>query len=160
MTLGSTGGGARAFIAEQKGRSFASEWVTIDQEMINRFAETTRDFEFIHVDPVRAAETYLGGTIAHGFLVLSLLPHFRDSAHLPVTPGIVVALNSGLDKVRFTAPVRTGTAVRGVFTIVDTEERQPNHFQQTMDIVIEREGEEKPAIVARWLVHFAIAEGA
>jgi acyl dehydratase len=160
MTLGSTGGGARAFIAEQKGRSFASEWVTIDQEMINRFAETTRDFEFIHVDPVRAAETYLGGTIAHGFLVLSLLPHFRDSAHLPVTPGIVVALNYGLDKVRFTAPVRTGTAVRGVFTIVDTEERQPNHFQQTMDIVIEREGEEKPAIVARWLVHFAIAEGA
>ena len=157
---GGTEGGARAFIADLKGRSFASEWVTIDQGMIDRFAETTRDFEFIHVDPVRAAETYLGGTIAHGFLVLSLLPHLRDSAQLPAAPGVVMGLNYGLDKVRFTAPVRTGTAVRGVFTIADTEERHPNHFQQAMDIVIEREGEEKPAIVARWLVHFAIAEGA
>lgn len=160
MASDSTAGDARNTIAEQIGRSFASDWVTIDQGMIDRFAETTRDFEFIHVDPVRAAETYLGGTIAHGFLVLSLLSHFRDSARVPVAPGVVMGLNYGLDKVRFTAPVRTGTAVRGVFTIVDTVERQPNHFQQTLDIVIEREDEEKPAIVARWLVHFTIAEGA
>lgn len=153
-------GSARAFIAAQKGRSFASEWVTIDQDMIDRFAEATRDFEFIHVDPVRAAETYLGGTIAHGFLVLSLLPHLRDSAHLPVTPGTIMGLNYGLDKVRFTAPVYSGEAIRGVFTIVDTEERHPNHFQQTIDIVIEREGEDKPGMIARWLIHFAIAEGA
>ncbi len=151
---------ARAFIAEQKGRSFASEWVLIDQEMIDRFAEATRDFEFIHVDPERAAETFLGGTIAHGFLVLSLLPHLRDSAHLPVTPGVTVGLNYGLDRVRFTAPVRSGRNVRGVFTIVDTVERDHNHFQQTLDIVVEREGEDRPAMIARWLIHFTIAEGA
>lgn len=153
-------GGARAFIAEQTGRSFASDWVPIDQEMINRFAEATRDFEFIHVDLERAAETFLGGTIAHGFLVLSLLPHLRDRANLPVAPGITVGLNYGLDKVRFTAPVRSGKAVRGVFTIVDTVERQRNQFQQVLDIVIEQEGEERPAMIARWLIHFTIAEGA
>lgn len=153
-------GGARAFIAEQAGRSFASDWVTIDQEMINRFAEATRDFEFIHIDPERAAETFLGGTIAHGFLVLSLLPHLRDQAHLPIPPGVTVGLNYGLDKVRFTAPVRSGKAVRGVFTIVDTVERQRNQFQQVLDIVIEQEGEDRPAMIARWLVHFTIAEGA
>lgn len=155
-----TAGDARTFIAAQTGRSFTSDWVLIDQAMIDRFAEATRDFEFIHVDPERAAETFLGGTIAHGFLVLSLLPHLRDLAKLPVAPGITVGLNYGLDKVRFTAPVRSGKAVRGVFTIVDTVERHRNHFQQVLDIMIEQEGEDKPVMIARWLVHFAIAEGA
>ncbi|MDD3797781.1 MAG: MaoC family dehydratase [Novosphingobium sp.] len=147
---------ARTFIAAQKGRSFASGWVEIDQAMIDNFAEATRDFEFIHVDPERAAQTFLGGTIAHGFLVLSLLPHLRDRANLPVAPGVTMGLNYGVERVRFTAPVRSGKAVRAIFTIVDTVEKQPNNFQQTLDVVIEQQGEEKPAMVARWLVHFAI----
>lgn len=148
----------RAFIAVQTGRRFASEWMPIEQEMIDRFAEATRDFEFIHVDPERAAQTFLGGTIAHGFLILSLLPHLRDSANLPVAPGVTVGLNYGVDRVRFTAPVRSGRAVRAVFTIVDTVEKHPNNFQQVLDVVIEQEGEDKPAMVARWLVHFTIGE--
>jgi acyl dehydratase len=146
----------RMFIAAQKGRSFTSDWVTIDQAMIDRFAEATRDFEFIHVDPERAAQTVLGGTIAHGFLILSLLPHLRDLAQLPVAPGVTVGLNYGLDRVRFTAPVRSGSAVRGVFTIADTVERQPGQFQQVVDAVVERQGADKPAAVVRWLVHFTI----
>ncbi|OCC22506.1 nodulation protein NodN [Croceicoccus estronivorus] len=144
-------------MAAQKGRSYTSEWMEIDQEMIDGFAQTTRDFEFIHVDPVRAAETHLGGTVAHGFLILSLIPHLRDSTQMPIVPGVVMGLNYGVDHVRFTAPVRSGTKVRGVFTIADTVEKLPNNFQQTLDIVVERQGLDKPAMVARWLVHFAIA---
>lgn len=146
----------RAFIAAQKGRSFTSGWIVIEQDMIDRFAAVTCDFESIHVDPDRAAQTFPGGTIAHGFLILSLLPHLRDSASLPVAPGVIFGLNYGADRVRFTAPVRSGGAVRAVFTIVDTIEKHPNNFQQILNVVVERQGEDTPAMVARWLVHFTI----
>lgn len=126
------------------------EWRLIDQAAIDAFAELTGDRQFIHVDPERAAKTPFGGTIAHAFFVLSLL----GGAGLVRTPRLegAVGLNYGFDRVRFTEPVRSGARVRPHFTVKAVEPKAPGRILVTLAVVVEIEGEDKPALVADWLV--------
>src|SRR5690606_19560133 len=127
-----------------------SEWMTIDQERVNLFADATDDHQFIHVDPVRAAQTPFGGTIAHGLLTLSLIvPLCFD--FVPKVAGTRMLLNYGFDKVRFPAPVRVGKRIRGSATLAEVVERKPGQLLMKLDVTIEIEGEPKPALTAEWL---------
>ena len=127
-----------------------SDWLVVDQAMIDRFADAIMDHQFIHVDPERAAETPLGGTVAHGFLTLSLASRLAMDGLDPV-PGQAMGLNYGLDRVRFVSPVRSGSRVRGRFELVATERRSPVRLLRTLGLTVEIEGETTPALVARWL---------
>jgi acyl dehydratase len=138
-------------LAAQVGQTWRSDWLTVDQPMIDAFADATGDHQFIHVDPARAADTPFGGTIAHGFLTLSLLTRLSEATDRPPIPGLAMGVNYGLDHVRFVSPVRAGSRVRGLFTLTDVEEKRPGEFQQLLDCAVEIEGTEKPALVARWL---------
>ncbi len=135
--------------------SATGEWMTVDQEMVNQFADVTRDHQFIHVDPERAKQTPFGGPIAHGFLTLSLLTHLSASAR-PENPdparfeGMVMGVNYGFDKVRFVSPVKVGARIR-VHSQLSKVELKGNAVQQTQTMTVEIEGEEKPALVADWL---------
>jgi acyl dehydratase len=137
----------RALIGREVG---TSPWQQIDQAMIDAFAELTCDRQFIHVDPVRAAATSFGGTVAHGFLTLSLLSHFARQVVPPVA-GAVMSVNYGIEKLRFLAPVPAGSRVRGRFTLKDLRERRPGEWLLVLDVRVEIEGSEKPALVAEWL---------
>ncbi len=128
----------------------SSDWIEVTQDRIDGFAETTEDRQFIHVDPVSAAQTPFGGTIAHGFLSLSLLSRMAaDAMQVPDT--IRMAVNYGLDRVRFIAPVRAGKRVRGHFTLAAIDDKAPGQFLFHHDVTVEIEGEDKPALTARWL---------
>ncbi len=133
-----------------------SEWLTVDQAMIDKFAEATGDHQFIHVDVERAKLTPFGGTIAHGFLSLSLMPVLSAKADLPRVDGIKMGVNYGGNKTRFLAPVRSGKRVRGHFKLLEIEEKRPGQFQQTMEYTLEIEGEDKPALMAEWISQFFI----
>ena len=125
----------------------ASEWMTVTQEMIDRFAEVTLDPQWIHVDRERAAaESPWGTTIAHGFLTLSLMPHFRRQ--ISQVRGVSRAINYGVDRVRFPNAVKTGARVRGVQTLLTTKRVEPGLVRFTSRFVVEIEGESKPACVA------------
>lgn len=128
-----------------------SEWLTVDQGMIDRFAEATGDSQFIHVDPVRAGQTPFGGTIAHGFLLLSLMPILSDKADLPRLDGAKMGVNYGGDRCRFLTPVRSGKRVRGHFKLVEFAEKRAGQFQQTVEYTLEIEGGDKPALIAEWI---------
>jgi acyl dehydratase len=127
-----------------------SRWFEVDQKRIDTFAECTEDFQFIHVDPERAAETPFGGTIAHGFLTLSLLSAMAYEL-FPDLEGRKMGVNYGMNKLRFLAPVRSGKRVRGRMTLLDVTERNPGVLQSTYEVVVEIEGEEKPALLAEWV---------
>ena len=127
-----------------------SSWITIDQARIDAFADATEDRQFIHVDPEAAARTEFGGTIAHGFLSLSLLSRMGAETML-VPEGMKIAINYGLDRVRFLAPVRSGKRVRGRFTLDSVEEKAPGQVLLRHNVSVEIEGEEKPALAAVWL---------
>jgi acyl dehydratase len=127
-----------------------SSWLLIEQPRIDAFAETTEDRQFIHVDPAAAAQTPFGGTIAHGFLTLSLLPRMAAEAML-VPDGIKMGVNYGLDRVRFLAPVRSGKRVRGRFTLDSVEEKAPGQWLLRHTVTVEIENEDKPALTAQWL---------
>jgi acyl dehydratase len=127
-----------------------SDWIEVDQGRITDFADATEDRQFIHVDPAAAAQTPFGGTIAHGFLSLSLLSRMAaDVMLLPDNTRMV--LNYGLDRVRFIAPVRAGKKVRGHFTLDAVEEKKPGQFLLRHTVTVEIEGEPKPALTAEWL---------
>jgi acyl dehydratase len=127
-----------------------SPWIAIDQQSIDTFADVTGDRQFIHVDPEAAAKTPFGGTIAHGFLTLSLLSQM--AAHVMLAPETMkMAVNYGFDKVRFLAPVRSGKRVRGRFTLAAMEEKRPGQWQFAHNVTVEIEGEEKPALTAEWI---------
>lgn len=127
-----------------------SPWIAIDQTAIDRFAEVTGDPQFIHVDPVAAAQTPFGGTIAHGFLTLSLLSQM--AGHVILTPpGLKMAINYGFEKIRFITPVRSGRSVRGRFTLLDMAEKRGGQWQSVHRVTVEIEGEDKPALVADWI---------
>ena len=127
-----------------------SDWITVDQDRITAFAEATEDRQFIHVDPAAAAQTPFGGTIAHGFLSLSLLSRMAaDVMKVPDTTKM--AVNYGLDRVRFIAPVRAGARVRGRFTLDGVDEKAPGQLLIRQTVSVEIEGEEKPALTAQWL---------
>ena len=127
-----------------------SDWIMLDQPRIEAFAEATEDRQFIHVDPASAAQTPFGGTIAHGFLTLSLLSRMAAEAML-VPDGIKMIVNYGLDRVRFLAPVRSGKRVRGRFTLDSVEQKAPGQLLMRHLVTVEIEGEEKPALTATWL---------
>jgi acyl dehydratase len=127
------------------------DWLEMTQDRIDQFAESTGDRQWIHVDPVRAAESPFKTTIAHGFLTLSLVSVLLRNA-ITIT-GVRMAINYGLNRVRFVTPVPTGCRVRGRFTLAALEQAGGN-LQATWAITIEREGEQKPACVAEWLVRY------
>ena len=127
-----------------------SDWIAVTQDRIDAFADTTEDRQFIHVDPVAAAHTPFGGTIAHGFLSLSLLSRMAaDVMQVPDTT--TMAVNYGLDRVRFIAPVRAGKRVRGHFPLAAIDDKAPDQYLLHHDVTVEIEGEPKPALTARWL---------
>lgn len=133
-----------------------SEWVEVSQERINQFAEATGDFQFIHIDPEAAAKTPFGGTIAHGFLTLSLIPLLTMNSDIPRAEGVRMGVNYGGNKTRFIAPVRSGKRVRGHFKLLEIEEKRPGQWQQTMEITVEIEGEPKPALICEWITQFFV----
>lgn len=124
-----------------------SEWLTIDQERINLFAEATGDFQFIHVDPAKAAQTPFGGTIAHGFLSLSLIPKLMEGL-LVLPEGLKMVVNYGLDSVRFVQPVKVDSRVRLKVELSDVTEKKPGQWLLKVIATLEIEGDEKPAFVA------------
>lgn len=144
------------FIAAEVGKSYVSDWLLVDQPLIDRFADTTRDWMFLHVDPAKAAETEFGGTIAHGFLVLSLLAPLRADTPRPHLPGMRVGLNYGFDRIRFISPVRSGSRIRAVFAVSEIKEEAPGRLREAMEVTLEIEGEERPAVVARWLTMYLL----
>lgn len=133
-----------------------SEWVLVDQEMINKFADATGDHQFIHVNEEAAKMTPFGGTIAHGFLTLSLFPRLVAESDVPRVAGVKMGVNYGGNKVRFLAPVRSGKRVRGHFKLLDLEEKRPGQWQQTLEFTVEIEGEDKPALMAEWINQFFV----
>ena len=127
-----------------------SSWLTMDQQRIDEFAQSTEDRQFIHVDPQAAAQTPFGTTIAHGFLSLSMLS--RMAAEVMLIPdGTKMAVNYGLDRVRFIAPVKSGKRIRGRFRLDSIEEKAPGQLLFRHTVTVEIEGEEKPALTAEWL---------
>jgi len=127
-----------------------SGWIMLGQARIEQFADATEDRQFIHIDPAAAAQTPFGGTIAHGFLTLSLLSRMGAEAML-LPEGAQMAINYGLDRVRFLAPVRSGKRVRGRFTLDSAEEKGPGQVLLRHSVTVEIEGEDKPALSAVWL---------
>jgi acyl dehydratase len=137
----------RARIGEEIG---VSSWLTVDQHRIDAFAEATEDRQFIHIDPSAAAQTPFGGTIAHGFLSLSLLSRMAAETML-IPEGTKMALNYGLDRIRFLAPVKSGARVRGRFTLDSVEEKAAGQYLMRHIVTVDIEGQEKPALTAVWL---------
>ena len=125
-----------------------SDWLTVEQSRIDRFADATGDHQWIHVDPVRAAQGPYGTTVAHGFLTLSLLPELARTAF--VVNDVRMGINYGLNKVRFPAPVKCGARLRGRFRLLAFEPL-PGGAQLTMEVTMEAEGESKPVCVAESL---------
>jgi len=128
-----------------------TEWFQIDQDRINRFAEATEDYQYIHIDAERAARTPFGTTIAHGFLTLSLLSMFSNKNGGIKLKNAVMGINYGLDKVRFINPVKVNSKIRARFTLAEASEKQPGRYLLKHNVVVEIEGEEKPALIAEWL---------
>ncbi len=138
-------------LMEMVGSEFGpSEWFQVDQERINQFADATEDHQFIHVDEDLAKQTPFGGTIAHGYLSLSLLPHLVTD--LSVMPeNTMMALNYGLDRLRFLAPVKSGAEVRARLKLLDVTEKSPGQLLIKNEVTLEINGEDKPALVAETL---------
>ncbi|MDP3845225.1 MAG: MaoC family dehydratase [Pseudomonas sp.] len=135
------------YIGKELGQS---AWLNIDQERINQFAECTGDHQFIHVNPEKAKLTPFGGTIAHGFLSLSLAPKLMEGIML-MPQGLKMAVNYGLDSVRFIQPVKVNSNVRLVLTLIDATEKNPGQWLLKAKAVLEIEGSAKPAYIAEML---------
>ena len=127
-----------------------SRWFLMDQERISHFADITLDRQFIHTDPARARDTLFGGTVAHGFLTLSLLPTMAANV-IPRIEGAVMDVNYGMEALRFVAPVRSGRNIRGAFLLKNLVERRPGQWLSTVGVTVEIEGEDRPALLADWL---------
>ncbi|BAN56737.1 MULTISPECIES: MaoC family dehydratase [Pseudomonas] len=135
------------YVGKELGRS---AWLKIDQQRINLFAEATGDFQFIHVDPEKAAKTPFGGTIAHGFLTLSLIPKLIEDI-LVLPEGLKMVVNYGLDSVRFIQPVKVNSQVRLKVDLAEVAEKKPGQWLLKAIATLEIEGEEKPAYIAESL---------
>jgi len=138
-------------MAARVGQESVSDWVEVSQKMIDTFADATGDHQFIHVNPEQAAMTPFGGTIAHGFLTLSLMPMLSARTDRPRIAGAKMGVNYGGNKVRFLTPVRSGSRVRGRFKLLSFDEKKPGQWQQTNEFTVEIEGETKPAMIAEWI---------
>ena len=137
----------RARVGEEVG---VSRWRTIDQARIDCFADASDDHQFIHVDPQAAARTPFGGTVAHGFLTLSMISIMAAEATL-LPPTAAMVVNYGLERTRFIAPVRSGKRIRGRFTLASVEEKVAGRLLLRHDVTVEIEDEDKPALTAQWL---------
>ena len=137
----------RKRIGEEVG---VSSWILVDQPRIDAFADATDDRQFIHIDPKAARQTPFGGTVAHGFLSLSLLSRMGAEAML-LPDSLKMAINYGLDRVRFLAPVLAGSRVRGRFRLDSVEEKAPGQVLMRHTVTVEIEGEAKPALTAEWI---------
>ncbi|MEM1262531.1 MAG: MaoC family dehydratase [Pseudomonadota bacterium] len=132
-----------------------SDWLDIDQDRINKFADATMDHQFIHVDPEQAAKTPFGSTIAHGFLSLSLVTYL--ATFRAVAPeGLIMAINYGSDKVRFITPVKSGQRIRARSVMQSAVEKKPGQILVKNLITIDIEGEQKPALVAEILSMYVV----
>ena len=129
------------------------DWFEVTQDQVNQFADVTLDHQFIHIDPEAAKATPFGGTIAHGFLTLSMLVHL--GASIPQDPaqfaGVLMGVNYGFDKVRFVSPVPVGSRIRASSELVDVQLKDANNLQVTRRFAVEVEGNERPALVADWI---------
>ncbi|MEM7300405.1 MAG: MaoC family dehydratase [Pseudomonadota bacterium] len=140
------------------GEARISDWFFVDQDRINAFADVTEDPQFIHIDVERAkAETPFGGTIAHGFLTLSMLSKFAIEV-LPTIEGTAMGINYGFEKVRFLNPVPAGGRIRAHFQTKNVAEKGPGRVLTTTEVIVEIEGHDKPALVAEWLGMTVLAE--
>ena len=127
-----------------------SAWHRIDQPLIDAFARVSGDTQFIHTDPARAAATPFGGTIAHGFLTVSLLSTMAAEAQ-PQLAGLRMSVNYGFDRLRFISPVPVDSDIRARFTLAALDERQPGEVTVAWDVTVDIRGQDKPALIARWL---------
>lgn len=142
---------APAALAGRVGQEIGvSGWIEVSQPMIDQFADATLDHQYIHVDPERARSGPFGGTIAHGFLSLSLLSRMSFDA-LPQIENTEMGVNYGMNRLRFLAPVKSGERVRGRFVLREVAEKAPGQLLLTHDVTVEIEGASKPALVAEWL---------
>jgi len=137
----------RRFLDREVG---VTDWVRIDQERIDAFADVTSDRQYIHVDPERAKGSPFGTTVAHGFLTLSLLSRMLYEA-VPGVENVAALLNYGFDRVRFVAPVKSGDRIRGRFMLRKIEERSAQQRLVTHDVTVDIEGATRPALIAQWL---------
>ena len=145
-----------AELAKRAGEEIGvSDWMLVDQSRIDVFADVTEDRQWIHIDPVAAANSPFGGTIAHGFLSLSLLARLSYLA-LPPVEKLQTGVNYGFNSIRFLSPVRSGKRVRGRFLLKELVERSPGRWQMTVNATVEIEGETKPALVAEWMFLYFI----
>ena len=132
-----------------------SDWIKITQDRVNQFADATNDHQFIHVNRIKAKFTPFGGTIAHGFLSLSLLS-FLNEQNIIVPEGTKMTINYGSNKLRFLSPVRVGKRIRSHQRVVDITEKNPGQWLVTVDVSVEIEGQDKPALVAETLALFIV----
>jgi acyl dehydratase len=132
-----------------------SDWLLIDQERVNQFATATNDHQFIHVDPERAAQTPFGGTIAHGFLTLSLLSYL-NAQNLIVPEGLVMGINYGSNKIRYLRPVSVGERIRSRQKLLEVSEKKPGHWMVKSLVTVEIENKEKPAMIAEILSLYTV----
>ncbi len=143
-------------MADSIGSERVSDWVEVTQGMIDKFADATGDHQFIHVNPEMAAKTPFGGTIAHGFLSLSLMPMLAERTGAHGIEGVKMGVNYGGNKVRFLTPVRSGKRVRGRFKLLKFAERKPGVWEHVQEYTLEIEGETKPALIAEWIALFYV----
>ena len=128
-----------------------TDWIEVDQERINQFADATGDHQYIHLDAERAAQTPFGTTIAHGFLTLSLLSMLSGMGGGLKLENTVMGINYGLDKVRFLNPVKSGAKIRARCVLASAEEKKPGNYLLKHNVTVEIDGEDKPALIAEWL---------
>ena len=133
-----------------------SDWIEVTQDRINKFAEATGDYQFIHLDAEKAKMTPFGGTIAHGFLTLSLIPALGAATDGARIDGVKMGVNYGGNKTRFISPVKSGKRVRSHSKLLELVEKRPGQWQQTNEITIEIEGEDKPALITEWITQFFV----
>jgi acyl dehydratase len=143
--------GLDEFVAAQGAELGPTDWLEVTQDRVNLFADATDDHQWIHVDPERAASGPFGGTIAHGLLILSLLPHFTSQMY--AVDNIAMAINYGYNKVRFITPVRVGSKIRGRAEIARVDQLD-GAVQATMTVTVDIDGSDKPAAVAESIVRF------
>lgn len=133
-----------------------SDWFEVTQDRINLFADATGDHQFIHIDEEKAKLTPFGGTIAHGFLTLSLLPVLGAMTQGARVDNVKMGVNYGGNKTRFISPVRAGKRVRSHTKLLELVEKRPGQWQQTNEVTIEIEGEDKPALIGEWITMFFV----
>jgi len=141
-------------MTSQVGAVWRSDWIVLDQATITAFADATGDHQFIHLDPEAAAATPFGGTIAHGFLLLSLMPRLAALSDQPRIADTRMEVNYGGNRTRFLNPVRSGSRIRGRFTLLALEEKRPGQWQRTTEYAVEVDGTDKPALIAEWISQF------